>query len=47
MNIEAIEDIVGFNRFGDKFPTSTSRNLRARAKQWAKHVLEIPTVWIM
>ena len=47
MTIEALEDIVGCNRLGIKFPTKTSKLLRKKGSSWAWHVLEVPIVWLM
>jgi hypothetical protein len=46
-NIDALEEIVGYKRDGQKIETETSKELRTRGRYWARHVLEVPVAWIM
>ncbi|KAK3287859.1 hypothetical protein CYMTET_4650 [Cymbomonas tetramitiformis] len=49
--IEALEDIVGFDRdrkyVGSKTPDAACHALRQQGALWARHVLEVPRVWIL
>jgi hypothetical protein len=47
-SISAIEDIVGFDRYGERLArSSTSKELREKGGYWASHVLENPRAWIL
>eukprot|EP00931_Biecheleriopsis_adriatica_P010461 TRINITY_DN11152_c1_g1_i1.p1 TRINITY_DN11152_c1_g1~~TRINITY_DN11152_c1_g1_i1.p1 ORF type:complete len:1458 (-),score=249.36 TRINITY_DN11152_c1_g1_i1:158-4531(-) len=46
-NLEALEDIVGYDREGNRLKTETSQQLRALGAHWSWHVLENPIAWIL
>jgi hypothetical protein len=45
--IGCVEAIVGVDRDGRDAPTATSRELEARGRVWADHVLEAPRAWAL